>query len=398
MAGRGVAMISNDSIIIGFSSQKDTLAYLFYEGLPMTGGQYRGAQNDLCWFYTKEKIYVFDGTDGRWHSFPAPAGAFNVLVTAKEKYLAFFTSTTPANFRVLTIYNQLTKNFHQIQFADEYRYIEYLDDGLVFVRRKPGSDDYYGSFTVKNDYIEQKAIPCVLEIANRVSDSDYTDFHYEPRYSVLLTGRTLPSSDFKIYYYIIGFDTRLGYFTRDSVINDISTYEYNVFVGPAYSQNSYAVAAKNYMYKGERYASDLIIYNGLTGSFSTHSVNLTGGKLGIIIHPTINAVLASGIQQWPSNVPTSWQGINPFQGGLTETMMFDLQKHMAYGSSHFYCRDFIMHSYQVGDTLRLLWYNSVFNKIHKYIGIKPNTSSYSLRSGIDYCVISDINRDTRKKM
>jgi len=126
MAGRGVAMISNDSIIIGFSSQKDTLAYLFYEGLPMTGGQYRGAQNDLCWFYTKEKIYVFDGTDGRWHSFPAPAGAFNVLVTAKEKYLAFFTSTTPANFRVLTIYNQLTKNFHQIQFADEYRILNIL--------------------------------------------------------------------------------------------------------------------------------------------------------------------------------------------------------------------------------------------------------------------------------
>ena len=135
-ADGNVAMIYNDSIVIGYSAITSSFSTLAYSGslINLSGEEY-GCIDNFAFFVTNQLFYVFDAEDAQWHSFSYTGTGSGQDGGVKGKddylYLDLWSNTTSAHS--IVAYSLQTKSFSE--FSDQYIYInKELDHGFVFIR------------------------------------------------------------------------------------------------------------------------------------------------------------------------------------------------------------------------------------------------------------------------
>ena len=134
-ADGNVAMIYNDSIVVGYSAITNTFNALNYIGtLLILSGEEYGCIDNFAFFVTDQLFYVFDAEDAQWRSFsytPPGAAPWGGGVFGKEDYIyltLWITNEPPVS---LTAYSLHTKTFSQ--FSNDYlTQPVLLDHGFTF--------------------------------------------------------------------------------------------------------------------------------------------------------------------------------------------------------------------------------------------------------------------------
>ncbi len=198
-ADGNVAMIYNDSIVVGYSALTNTFSALSYTGslVSLSGDEY-GCIDNFAFFVTDQLFYVFDAEDATWRSYnytPPVTPVSGGGVRGKADYIYLDLWVTNDSPHTIVAYSLLTKTFAELTEPALYYFTD-LDHGFTFYRGTPdppylcgGYSAITGLFSIKThgrqiaenwpDVHEELVTPlvCNLFITNQqISGNNYRYF------------------------------------------------------------------------------------------------------------------------------------------------------------------------------------------------------------------------------
>jgi len=261
-ADGNVAMVYNDSIIVGYSALTSTFSALAYTGIlvALSGEEY-GCIDNFAFFVTDQLFYVFDAEDAQWRSFAYTPPAFPVSgggVRGKEDYIYLDLWITNSSPHTMAAYSSHTKTFAELTEPDLYEFTQ-LDHGYTFHRGPSATHDLCGGYSAFTGQFRVKT-------HSRTISENWPSVYQEqvsPMVCNLFTANEQVSgNDYRFYLWV--FNTMIGDFAEYTFFYTYNGSHYVPVKSGSGGQTAYVVI-RNVDLADKL---ELVAYSAATNSFS----------------------------------------------------------------------------------------------------------------------------------
>lgn len=267
LAAGNVAFFFTDSTLYAYSALVSHVDSVHYSGTRLASGpdEYRGYQcgNSLALFVTDQSFYVFDATDGQWHSTPItlPDNYSGVAVSwVKDDFAAVALYRTGESAPKVVVYSSYHQAFNQIEYGPLPNTM--MGHGFANLALNTGTTKTFIGYSAMKNQFTDVTVP----VTGGGSNQSGPHFENGSVYAFYYDEVIIPGTLWRTHFYC--YSTLLGVWQSSTLEYDPATGGYGgLHVGGEYAS----------LLRTQINSYDPFVWSAYTNTFSQFTPALQGG-------------------------------------------------------------------------------------------------------------------------